>query len=98
MRYYVLVTSHATDYPEVNVPRIFTDRVRAIDAWRRDVMEACGYPDDEVDPEIISDVGKQADEFLINVEDTEVGWIVNNEQSLEEMAHVQLFAVDEEMP
>ena len=98
MRYYVLVTSHACDYPEVNVPRVFTDRVRAVDAWRSDVMEAEGYPDSEVDPEVIIDVGRSADEFLIDVEKTEVGWIVNNEQTVEEMANVQLFAVEEHFP
>lgn len=98
MRLYVLVTSHAYDYPEVNVPRTFTDRVKAIDAWRHDVLEAEGYPDEDVDTEVLVEVGKSADEFLIDVEKTEVGWIVNSNHSLEEMCHVQLFAVDEETP
>lgn len=95
MKRYVLVTSHAVDYPEVNVPEVFVDRVKAVDAWRGSILEAAGYPDDDVDPEVLIEVGKAADEFLMDVEKIEVGWIVNNDQSLEEMAHVQLFAVED---
>lgn len=95
MRRYVLVTSHAYDYPEVNVPEVFVDRVKAVDAWRGSVLEAAGYPDNDVEPEVLIDVGTAADEFLTDVEKIEVGWIVNNDHSLEEMVHVQLFAVEE---
>ena len=100
MRYYVLVTSHAYEYPEVNDPEVFTDRVLAVDAWRKEVLDAAGYPDDpdSVDPETIVDVGQAADEFLLDVEKKTVGWIVNNDCSVEEMAHVQLFAVEAACP
>jgi hypothetical protein len=67
-----------------------------VDAWRADVLEAAGYPNDKVDLDTLTDVGRSADDFLLDMDKTEVGWIVNNDQSLEEMAHVQLFSVEEE--
>lgn len=92
---FVLTHTFVHDYPDTHTPKLFTDRVKAVDAWRNEVLDTEGYLDDpdDFDPERLTLIGTTADVFLEEI-GSECEWVCFGDGPVDEMVTIKLFAVE----
>lgn len=95
-RYAMIHVSASSGYPEASRPTLFSDRAKAVSAWVNEALEIQGYPDDDPGQEDSQLIRSMAGQFIENIDDDELIWVVGQDGPLDEMATVQLHTVKEQ--